>query len=514
MSKSPRPDTIGDIRKASASEWLELTIADPAAKPTDSLKRAMKSRHLFMITLAGVIGTGLFLGTGEVISTVGPGGTILAYCVGGLLLYLTMVCLGEMSAVMPVSGSFQAHATKFIGPGSGFMIGWVYWVSWATFIGLEFLSAGIIMRYWFPDTPTWIWSAIFIVVITGINCFTVRSFAETEYVLAAIKIIAVSAFIILGGLAIFGVIGMEGQGAPGLSNFTAHGGFFPTGFGAVLGVMMTVVYTFMGSEVMGVAAGETENPAAAVPRAVRTIVFRLVFLYLGAIIVLIALIPWDQAGLDESPFVTVLDAIGIPYAASLLNAVILVAILSVGNTGLYMCTRILWSLSKEHAAPKVFGKTTKAGIPIASLLFTIAFGLLSLLTSVVAVDTLFVFLISVSGIGGALCWMTIAWSQFCFRRRYLAAGHDARDLPYAAPLYPITPLLVIAINIAVFVAMAFQQTQRLSLVLGLGIVPVCYALYHLVVKPRVARAEAEDRAAAEAHRVKDADQHAGEERVR
>ncbi|EGD55480.1 amino acid permease-associated protein [Gordonia neofelifaecis NRRL B-59395] len=466
----------------------QASVPDQSDQPRVSLKRGMKSRHLFMITLAGVIGTGLFLGTGDVISQAGPGGTILAYLVGGVLLYLTMVCLGEMSAVMPVSGSFQAHATKFIGPGTGFTIGWVYWISWASFIGLEFLSAGIVMKYWFPDTPTWFWSAFFIVVLFAINCFTVRSFAETEYALAAVKVLAVGLFIGLGLLAVFGVVHMDGQPAPGLSNFTSHGGFFPVGLGAVFAAMMTVVYTFMGSEVMGVAAGETENPQKAIPRAVRTIVFRLVFLYLGAILILIALIPWDQLGLDQSPFVTVLDAIGIPYAAGIMNFVILVAILSVGNTGLYMCTRILWSLAQEHAAPKAFGRTTKRGIPLAALIFTLAFGLLSLLTSVVAADTLFVFLISVSGVGGALCWMTIAFSQYRFRKQYVANGGDLADLPYKAPMYPFTPIAVIVLNLAVFVAMAFDSTQRLSLLLGLACVPVCYAAYHWVIGPRAARA--------------------------
>ncbi len=457
---------------------------------TGTLKRVMKSRHLFMITLAGVIGTGLFLGTGDVISQAGPGGTITAYVVGGLLLYLTMVCLGEVSAVMPVSGSFQAHATKLIGPGTGFTIGWIYWISWASFIGLEFLSAGIVMRYWFPDSPTWMWSALFIAILFLINCFTARSFAETEYLLAGIKVLAVGLFIVLGGLAVFGVISMDGHEAPGLSNFTEQGGFFPAGFGAVFAAMMTVVYTFMGSEVMGVAAGETEEPRKAIPRAVRTIVFRLVFLYLGAIVVLIALIPWNEVGLDESPFVTVFDEIGIPYAASLMNFVVLIAILSVGNTGLYMCTRILWSLAQERSAPQAFGRTTERGIPIMALVFTMVFGLLSLLSSVVASDTLFVFLMSVSGVGGALSWMTIAWSQYRFRKQYLADGGDVADLPYAAPLFPITPILVVLMNTAVFASMAFDSTQRLSLAIGLAVVPVCYAVHHLWVKPRaVARAE-------------------------
>ncbi|MEH3136344.1 MAG: amino acid permease [Mycolicibacterium neoaurum] len=486
MPTTPPLDSGESARRRAAEEWLELHTADhPAETPGEQLKRVLKSRHLFMITLAGVIGTGLFLGTGQVIGSAGPGSTLVAYCVGGLLLYLTMICLGELSAVMPVSGSFQAHATRFISPEAGFAIGWIYWVSWASFIGLEFLAAGIAMKFWFPDVPTWIFSAIFIVALFLVNCFTARSFAETEYALAAIKVLAVGAFIVLGGLAVFGVIPLQGQPAPLLSNFTDHGGLFPTGLGAVLAVMMTVVYTFMGSEVMGVAAGETENPRKAVPRAVRTIVFRLVFLYLGAILVLTALIPWNQLGLDESPFVTVFSAMGIPYAASLMNFVVLVAILSVGNTGLYMCTRILWSMSKEQAAPKMFGVTTSRGIPIVALVVTVAFGLLSLLSSVVAADTLFVFLISVSGVGGALTWMTIAWAQMRFRRRYIAAGNSVEHLPYAAPFFPAAPILVIVMNIAVFIAMAFDGTQRLSLILGLGMAPACYAIYRWFLRPRI-----------------------------
>lgn len=498
MSDRPTGEYVGDPAHNPLTEMLTAAeIEMIEGRRENALKRKMKSRHLFMITLAGVIGTGLFLGTGQVIGSVGPGGTIVAYLFGAFLLYLTMVCLGELSAVMPVSGSFQTHASKFIGPDTGFAIGWIYWVSWASFIGLEFLSAGIVMKFWFPDVPTWIWSAVFIIVLFLINCFTVRSFAETEYVLAGIKVLAVTLFIVLGGLAMFGVIKMDGQDAPGLSNFTVDGGFFPTGIGAIFAAMMTVVYTFMGSEVMGVAAGETEDPRKAVPRAVRTIVFRLVFIYLGAIIVLIGLIPWDKVGLDESPFVTVFKAIGIPYAASLMNFVVLIAILSVGNTGLYMCTRILWSMAKEQQAPKAFGQITGRGIPLVALVFTLAFGLLSLLSSVVAADTLFVFLMSVSGIGGALSWMCIAWSQFRFRRRYLELGGNPKDLPYTAPGYPVTPILVIVLNIAVFVAMAFDATQRLSLIIGLGVVPVCYAVYHWGIKPRLHRTAAQEAAAEE-----------------
>lgn len=455
---------------------------------SNHLKRVIKSRHLFMITLAGVIGTGLFLGLGQVIKQAGPGGTIATYLIGGLLLYLTMVCLGELSSVMPVSGSFQAHATRFIGPATGFTIGWIYWESWASFIGLEFLSAGIIMQYWFPDTPAWFWSAIFIGALFLVNCVTARSFAEIEYVLAGIKVLAVGLFILLGSLAMFGIIKIDNQPPPFFSNFIDHGGLFPTSIAGIFAATMTVIYTFQGSEVMGVVAGETENPKKSVPRAVRTIVYRLLFLYLSTIVVIIGLIPWNKVGLDKSPFVTVLDNIGIPYSAGLMNFVILIAVLSVGNTGLYMCTRILWSLSKEGLAPKSFSTTTNRGVPFRALAFTLIFGLLSLLSKFVAEDTLFTFLISVSGIGGALCWLTIALSQYRFRRQYIANGGDVADLAYAAPLFPVTPILCILINLGVFVAMAFDATQRLSLFIAFGTVVMSYMVYYIAVKPNVIKA--------------------------
>ncbi|KXZ57379.1 Amino-acid permease RocC [Brevibacterium ravenspurgense] len=449
-----------------------------------ALKRSIKSRHMFMIALAGVIGTGLFLGTGDVINRAGPGGTIAAYVVGGFLLWLTMSCLGETSSVMPASGSFQAHATKLLGPGTGFTIGWIYWLSWASFIGLEFLAAGIVMKFWFPDVPTAVWSGVFIVVLFVINLFSVRGFAEVESGLAFVKVAAVAAFIVIGGLVLVGVLGMDGETRPRWDNFYADGGFFPTGIGAVLAAMMTVIYTFMGSEVMGVAAGEAENPAKAVPKAVRTIVFRLVFLYLGAVVILIALIPWRQAGLSESPFVTVFEAIGIPFAADIMNFVVLVSILSVGNTGLYMCSRILWSLGHDGHAPKFFTRTLKNGSPYGGLIFTMVFGLLSLLSSFVAEDTLFVFLMSVSGIGGALSWITIALTQYSFRIKFVKSGGDVKQLPYRVPLFPAVPILVVLLNLAVFVGMALDPTQRLSLVIGLGVVPVCYGVYWLFIRPR------------------------------
>ena len=442
------------------------------------LKREMKSRHLFMISLGGVIGTGLFLGSGYAIGEAGPIGTILAYLVGGVLMYLAMVCLGELSVIMPVSGSFQAHATKYIGPGTGFMIGWVYWLSWALYVGLEFIAAGLLMGRWFPDVPIWIWCALFIVLLFSINALSTKTFAETEYWFAGIKVLAVILFIGIGLCAMFGLITMDGTPAPFLSNIVADG-VFPTGVTGVFIVMMTVIYAFQGSEIMGVAAGETEEPEKNIPKAIRTIVVRVVVFYILAIFVLSALVPWKQAGVLESPFVTVLDIIGIPYAADIMNFVILTAILSVGNTGLFACTRILYSLSKDGMAHKLFGKLNKRGVPMNALYVTLAFALLSLLTSFIAESTLFVVLLSVSGIGGTITWLIIALSQYRFRKQYLKDGGKLEDLKYRVRLFPFIPILCITICILLFASTAIDPTQRVSLFLGFGFIGLCYLYYYL-----------------------------------
>ena len=447
------------------------------------LKRNMKSRHLFMISLGGIIGTGLFLGSGYAIGEAGPTGIILAYLVGGLLMYLAMVCLGELSVVMPVSGSFQAHATKFIGPATGFVVGWVYWLSWALTVGLEFLAAGLLMDRWFPNIPTWIWCLFFVILLATINSLTTKFFAETEYWFAGIKVVAVIVFIIVGLSAIFGLIDLKNQPTPYLSNFFGDG-LFPEGISGVFISMMTVVFAFQGSEIMGVAAGETEEPDKSIPRAIRTLVFRILIFYILAIFVLSAILPYKQASVLESPFVTVFDLVGIPYAADIMNFVILTAILSVGNTGLFACTRVMFSLAQSGMAPKVFSKLNKQGVPSNALLITLGFALISLLTSIVAKDTLFVVLLSVSGIGGTLTWLTIAASQIGFRRKYVRNGGKVEDLVYRVKLYPFVPILCIAMCLFIFVFTAYDKTQRNSLFWGLGFIAACYLYYYIVFNRR------------------------------
>lgn len=441
------------------------------------LQRAMKSRHLLMISIGGVMGTGFFIGSGYAIGEAGPFGAISAYLFGGLIMYLVMVCLGELSVIMPVSGSFQAHAEKYIGPATGFMMGWTYWLSWAIYIGLEFVAAGILMARWFPDVPLWIWCLIFSTLLFGINALATKAFAETEYWFTAIKVLAVIAFIVIGGAAIFGIVPIQGQEAPFFSNFSNEG-LLPTGFIGVFVAMMTVVYAFMGSEVVGVAAGETENPDKNIPRAIRTIVIRILLFYVLATIVLSAIVPWKEAGILESPFVTVFDMVGIPYAADIMNFVILTAILSVGNTGMFACARILFSLSQSGHAPRMFGKLNKRGVPMNALTFTLIFAYVSLLSSVIAEETLFVLLLAISGVGGIVTWIVIAYSQIRFRRQYVAAGGKVGDLKYRVPFFPLIPIVCIAMCLALVAMTAFDPTQRISLFIGLGFIALCYVFYH------------------------------------
>ena len=448
------------------------------------LTRSLKSRHIFMLSLGGVIGTGLFMGSGVTINQGGPWGAILSYLVAGFLMYLVMVCLGELSVQMPVSGSFQAHATQYIGPATGFMIGWVYWMSWATTVGLEFTAAGMLMQRWFPGVPIWYWSALFVALLFGINALATRAFGEAEYWFAGIKVLAILSFIVVGALVIFGVIDLpNGAPAPMFDNLKGDS-LFPNGLPAVFAVMMTVVYAFQGCEIMGVAAGETDQPEKSIPRAVRNVVFRVLIFYVLAVMVLAAIIPWQQAGLVESPFVQVFDMVGIPYAADLMNFVILTAILSVGNSGLYASTRILWAMSKSGMAPKALSPLSKQGVPLRALAITLCFALISLMTSFIAADTLFMVLMAVSGMAGTVTWIVIALAQYRFRRQFLREGGQLHQLKYRAPWFPLVPLLCIVLCSSLFVFLALDETQRPSLYWGSGFIALCYGAYYLMQRKR------------------------------
>lgn len=309
-----------------------------------------------------------------------------------------MLTLGELSVAMPVTGSFHVYAEKFIGPGTGFVIAIQYWLTWTVALGSEFTAAGLLMQRWFPDSPTWVWSAACIILIFTLNALSVRLFAEAEFWFASIKVFAICAFIVIGSLAIFGVIPVAGyQHAPMFGNLIKDG-VFPNGFMPVFATILTVNFAFSGTELIGVTAGETRDPQTAVPKAIHTTLWRLVLFFIGSITVMCALIPWRKAGVGESPFVLVFNGIGIPYAGDIMNFVVLTAVLSASNSGLYASTRMVWSMGNEGMIPRWFAKTNRRGVPMLALCAAMAGGLLALLSSVIAASTVYLVLVALSGL--------------------------------------------------------------------------------------------------------------------
>ncbi|MGD8192712.1 amino acid permease [Brevibacillus ginsengisoli] len=455
------------------------------------LKRALKSRHLFMISLGGIIGTGLFLGSGYTISQAGPIGAILSYLVGGFIMYLTMLCLGELSVAMPVSGSFQTYTTRFISPALGFTVGWLYWLGWAVTVALELLSSGMMMQRWFPGSPIWMWCAIFGVILFLLNAMSARAFGETEFWFSSVKVTAIVLFIILGAGAMFGFIHMKGgQAAPMFSNFSTAG-LLPNGIVGLLLTMITVNFSFQGTELIGIAAGESEDPVKNIPKSINMTVYRTLFFFVFAIFILSGLIPYKQAGVVESPFVMVFDNIGIPFAADIMNFVILTALLSVANSGLYAATRMLWSLSKTDMASPALGKLNRKGVPMNALYLTFGVALLSLLSSVYAENTVYVWLISLAGLGAQVGWISITASQLAFRKKYLASGGKLEDLKFKTPLYPILPIIALSLNILVLVSLAFDSEQRIALYCAIPFTAFCLLYYRLRVKHKVKQTESD-----------------------
>ena len=460
-----------------------------ANSETKALKRAMSTRHLVMLSLGGAIGTGLFLGSGEVIAQTGPVAAIIAYILGGLIAYMVMLCLGELAVHMPVAGSFGAYAQKYIGPGTGYMISWVYWLTWTATLGTEFTAAALLMQEWFPHISMWIWTIIFAITIFALNLSSTRIFAESEFWLALVKVVTVVDFIILGLLAIFGLIPFHGaESAPLFHNLTAQG-WFPQGLVPIFTTMLIVNFAFSGTELIGVAAGETKDPAVNVPKAINAAIWRLLIFFVGTIVVISALLPFQVAGLggesvSNSPFVTVFNYIGIPYADDIMRFVIITALLSAANSGLYAASRMMWSLSAQRQLPQVFSRLSSSGTPIIALVVTMFGAIPGLLSEHFAPETIFKNLLGIAAFTMVIVWMSICWSQFNFRRAWYKAGHSAKDLKFAAPLYPIVPILGFVFCFITGLSMAADPEMQAGFIGCLLFIAACYLSHYLFYRDR------------------------------
>ncbi|MUG25141.1 amino acid permease [Paenibacillus macerans] len=409
------------------------------------LNPGLKARHMTMIALGGSIGTGLFLASGGAIASAGPGGALLAYAAVGIMVYFLMTSLGELATYLPDSGSFETYASRFVDPSLGFAMGWNFWYNWAITIAAELSAATLIIKYWFPNSPSLLWSVLFLALILGLNILSVKGYGESEYWFATIKIAVVIIFLVVGVLMIFGIMGGE---AVGFSNFTIGDGPFHGGFFAFLGVFMAAGFSFQGTEMVGVAAGESDNPREHVPRAIRQVFWRILLFYILAILVIGLLIPYTnpnllKSGLESigvSPFTLVFEKAGLAFAASVMNAVILSSVLSAGNSGMYASSRVLYSLALRGKAPKFLGKLNRRGIPVNALLLTTLVGMLAFLASLFGDGVVYNWLLNASGMCGFITWLGIAISHYRFRRAYMAQGRDLNDLPYKARWFPFGPI--------------------------------------------------------------------------
>ncbi|MFB6957990.1 amino acid permease [Streptomyces sp. NPDC056309] len=420
-----------------------------------SLSHGLKQRHLSMIALGGVIGAGLFVGSGAGIAAAGPS-IVVAYALSGALVMLVMRMLGEMSAAYPSSGSFSAHAERAFGPWAGFTAGWSFWVLLCTAVGLEGMGAAKIVTGWLPGTPEWVWVALFMVVFCGTNLAAVKNFGEFEFWFAALKVGAIALFLVLGALAVAGVLpGTDSPGASNLTDFLPHGGH-----GLVIGLLASV-FAYGGLETVTIAAAESENPVRGVASAVRTAMWRIALFYVGSMAVIVTLVPWDsEEVVGKGPYVAALDHLGIPGAGQLMNVVVLVALLSAMNANIYGSSRIAYSLVERGQGPKALAKVS-GGVPRTAVLASSVFGFVCVLLSYWRPNDVFPWLLNMIGAVILVVWIFIAVSQLRLRRTLEQEAPEKLVVRMWA--FPWLTWVALAGMAAVFVLMAGESGTRVQL---------------------------------------------------
>lgn len=427
----------------------------------NSLKRTLNARHLNMIAIGGSIGTGLFVALGGSLAHAGPGGALLAYIIIGIMVYFLMTSLGEMATYMPVSGSFETYATKFVDGAFGFALGWNYWYNWAITVAAEVVAGAIIVKYWLPSSSSIMWCALFLAILFILNFMSARVYGESEFWFAGIKVFTIIIFLIVGLLMICGIMGPEPQG---FHNWTIKDAPFAGGILAVLNIFMIAGFSFQGTELVGIAAGESENPKKNIPKAINTVFWRIILFYIGAITVVGFLVPYTDPSLlkegvenvSVSPFTLIFQKAGLAMAASILNAVILSSVLSCGNSGLYASTRMLYAMAMDGKAPKIFQKVNKRGVPQNALIATTIIGTAAFLTSPSGDGPVYIWLVSASGLSGFIAWLGIAISHYKFRKAYIAQGKSLDDLVYKTKFYPFGTIFAMILCLTVIIGQGFS----------------------------------------------------------
>jgi AAT family amino acid transporter len=473
-------------QKAPATGEIAIETTPTAIANEAGLSRQLSSRQLAMIAIGGAIGTGLFLGSSLAVRVAGPA-VILTYAGGALIALLLMGALSEMAAAHPTAGSFGVYAEVYVSKWAGFAVRYTYWAVQCIAIGGEATAVAIYCRFWFPSSPPWVWVVGFSLALVIVNALSVGSFGEFEYWFSTIKVSAIIVFIVFGVLLISGAVRSS---VPGLTNLTAAQGFFPMGITGAWKAMVFVIFSYIGTEVVAVTAGEAKDPQTAVPKAMKSMVARLIVFYLGAIFVLVCVVPWNriQPGSDikASPFVSVFAIIGIPAAAHIVNFVVLTAALSSMNCNLYLVTRTMFSLSRGGYAPAGLGRLTAQGTPFNALLISTAGLFVATIVAFVYPDQAFVYLFGVSLFGGLFVWLMIFVTHLFFRRKYQPP--PGSPLSLRMPWYPYTSLLGAGAITAILATTWWVPGMHLALITGLpwlALITIAYVLHRFLSRNRV-----------------------------
>jgi amino acid transporter, AAT family len=443
--------------------------------PDATLSRNLANRHIQLIAIGGTIGVGLFLGSAKAIHNAGPG-LLLAYALGGVAIFFIMRALGELLTYRPVAGSFASYADEFCGPFAGFVTGWSYWFMWVVMAMAELTAIGIYVRYWFPEVPQWLPALIALVVLYGSNLLAVRVFGELEFWFALVKVVTIVALIVAGLAVIVFHVGSFGSTA-GFGNLVSHGGFLPFGIGAVLLTLQIVMFAYSGVELIGVTAGEAENPAVVLPRATNGIILRILIFYLGALAIIMSVVPWNELSPSVSPFVFVFDKLGIPGAAGIITLVVITAAASSCNSGIFSTGRMLWSLAHRQQAPRVFGVLNTQRVPAAGIHASAAVMLIAVVLNYVVPKEVFTWVTSITLIGTLWTWGIIMVAH----RNYRRAVQSGR-LPAAAfrmPLAPLANYAVLAFLVGVTAMLWPDKDTRVALYVApawFGLLGVAYTL--------------------------------------
>ncbi|MBT2441975.1 amino acid permease [Streptomyces sp. ISL-36] len=439
---------------------------DPAQAPSpDGLKAGLKNRHLSMIAIGGVIGAGLFVGSSSGIAAAGPA-ILISYVLVGAMVVLVMRMLGEMAAARPTSGSFSTYADQALGRWAGFTIGWLYWFFWVVVLAVEATAGAVILNGWIPAIPQWGWALIVMVVLTATNLVSVGSYGEFEFWFAGIKVVAIGGFVAIGLLAVFGLLPGSDNPGTGFAHLTDAGGFMPQGAGAILTGVLMVVFSFMGSEIVTLAAGESEDPQRAVTKATNSVIWRIGVFYLGSIFVVVTLLPWnDKSIVEDGSYVAALNSIGIPHAGQVMNVIVLTAVLSCLNSGLYTASRMAFSLGRRGDAPKAFARTNARGVPQAAILGSVVFGFVAVWFNYQWKDTVFDFLLNSSGAVALFVWLMICFTQL--RMRGIILREQPEKLVVRMWLFPYLTWVTIAMISFVLVYMLTDEAGREQVLMSL-----------------------------------------------